>query len=150
MDVFSYSVSSLQNQLPDPRLPLKFVLRLTKDILKGLEYLHDECKVIHSGMFHAPLPAVVSQSDYLTDLKPGNILLLPSDVDGIVMRELSEQPAMLYNFPKTIPPDELPFHPVESAPLIFVLKTIQSATFHWVIADLGHGASTRCQPRVHH
>ena len=49
MDVLSYSVPSLQSQLTDRRLPLRFILRLTKHVLKGLEYLHDECKVIHSG-----------------------------------------------------------------------------------------------------
>ena len=49
-DVLSYSVPSLQTQLSDRRLPLKFILRLTKHILKGLEYLHDECEIVHSGM----------------------------------------------------------------------------------------------------
>jgi len=50
MDILSYSVSSLKTQLNDPRLPLKFILRLTKHVLKGLEYLHDECGIIHSGV----------------------------------------------------------------------------------------------------
>ena len=49
-DVLSYSVPSLQTQLSDRRFPLKFILRLTKHILKGLEYLHDECEIVHSGM----------------------------------------------------------------------------------------------------
>jgi serine/threonine-protein kinase SRPK3 len=48
-DVLSYDVPGLQSQLKDPRLPLAFILRLTKHVLKGLEYLHDECKVVHSG-----------------------------------------------------------------------------------------------------
>ena len=140
-DVLSYSVPSLQNQLSDPRLPLEFILRLTKHVLKGLEYLHDECKVIHSGTFYMRiLCRCYWRSHRLTDLKPGNILLLPSDVDKVVMYELSDQPAVLYNFPKTIPPDELPLHPVQSTPLIFGPETDQHAGFHWVIADLGHGA----------
>src|SRR5207245_8821002 len=49
-DVLSYSVSSLQTQLSDRRLPLRFILRLTKHILKGLEYLHDKCEIVHYGM----------------------------------------------------------------------------------------------------
>jgi len=87
---------------------------------------------------------VIGRYNYLTDLKPGNILLLPSDVDNVVMHELSEQPATLYGFPRTIPPDELRFHPVLSAPLIFDLDTNQDAGLHWVIADLGHGSLTPC------
>lgn len=119
-DVLSYSVPGLQGQLSDPRLPLKFILRLAKHVLKGLEYLHDECKIVHS------------------DLKPSNLLLLPSNIDSIVMRELAEQPSMLYEFPKTIPPNELPFHPVASSPLPFNSSLEQDAGWHWVIADLGH------------
>lgn len=50
-NILSYSVPDLQSHLDeDPRLPLKFILRITKHVLKGLEYLHDECEVVHSGM----------------------------------------------------------------------------------------------------
>lgn len=56
------------------------------------------------------------------------------------MHELSELPAILYEFPKTIPPEVLPFHPVDSAPIIYGLQIAQRTEFHWVIADLGHGA----------
>ncbi|EJD00046.1 kinase-like protein, partial [Fomitiporia mediterranea MF3/22] len=119
-DVLSYSVPNLLEELPDPRLPLKFILRITKHVLKGLEYLHDECKVVHS------------------DLKPGNLLLLPSDIDTVVMHELVERPPTLYEFPKTVPPDELPFHPVVACPLLFDLPSNQDTRLHWVIADLGH------------
>ena len=47
------------------------------------------------------------------------------------MHELSEQP-------KTIPPDELPFHLVLSAPLVFGLDT--GPEVHRVVANLSHGA----------
>ena len=78
-----------------------------------------------------------------TDLKPGNILLRPSDVGNIVMHELFEDPARLYGFPKTVPPDKLLFYPVTSAPLVYDLNPAQVAGLHWVIADLGHGALAR-------
>ncbi|KAF8812702.1 kinase-like protein [Phlegmacium glaucopus] len=115
--------SSPQKQLPDPRLPLKFILRLVKHVLKALEYLHDTCGVVHSG------PA---------DLKPSNILLLPSNVDSIVMHELAELPSTLYELLKTIPPEEVPFHAVSSAPIIFTLNLSQTVTtqLHWVVADM--------------
>jgi serine/threonine-protein kinase SRPK3 len=145
-DVLSYSVASLQKELNDPRLPLRMILRLTKHVLKGLEYLHDECEVIHSGMFNTSLAVDMGQSNYLTDLKPGNILILPSDLDNIVMHELSERPALLFGFPSEMPPHELLFQPVQSAPLIFALSKRKDKDngLNWVIADLGHGALTRC------
>jgi len=95
IDVLSYSVPSLQSELSDPRLPLKFVLRLTEDVLKGLEYLNDECKVVHSGISYTFLVIVTDGSNYLTDLKPENILLLPSNLDKVIMHELSEEPATM-------------------------------------------------------
>ena len=121
-DVLSYNIPSLQSQLADPRLPLKFILHLTRDVLKGLEYLHNECKVVHSGKSYPLFAVITGWSYYLTDLKPNNILLLPSDINKVVMRELSEQPATLYGFPTMIPPNELLFHPVTLAPLVFDLN----------------------------
>ena len=56
------------------------------------------------------------------------------------MHETQRDPPKLYNFLKTIPPEKVPFHPVISAPIIFKPDTTKDAEFHWVIADLGHGA----------
>lgn len=83
----------------------------------------------------APTPRLTSS----LDLKPSNILLMPSDIDAIVMHEIAEQPSLLYDFPKTVPPNELPFHPVMSTPLLFDLNPSQATRLHWLIADLGHG-----------
>ncbi|KAH8925198.1 kinase-like protein [Atractiella rhizophila] len=137
-DVLSYSVSSLQSQLADRRLPLKFILGIVKGTLRGLEYLHDECGVVHS------------------DLKPNNILLRPTDIDSIVREDAIKRPSTLYDFPKDIPPNELPFHPVISAPLSHAVSTRQSQNrdVDWVISDFGHShfqtqkMSTIVQPRA--
>jgi serine/threonine-protein kinase SRPK3 len=59
----------------------------------------------------------------------------------MAMREAAEQPASLYEFPKTIPPNELPFHAVISTPLLFDSNPSQTTGLRWLIADLGHGAS---------
>ena len=59
------------------------------------------------------------------------------------MHELAEQPSTLYEFPKSIHPDLLPFQPVPSTSLPFKLFHKQETIFHWVIADLGHGAYLR-------
>jgi hypothetical protein len=53
------------------------------------------------------------------DLKFSNILLLPSDVDSIVMHELADFPSTFYELPKTIPLEEVPFHALSSVPLMF-------------------------------
>ena len=127
--------------MSDPRLPLKFILRLAKHVLKGLEYLHDECNIVHSGMsfivFHCTI--AIAKLIVSPDLKPNNLLLLPANIDTIVMHELAEHPSAIYEFPKTIPPNELPFFPVLSAHLPFDSNLMQDAKLHWVIADLGHG-----------
>ena len=123
---------------PTHDFPSKLRLRLTKHVLKGLESLHDEYKVIHSGTSHAPSAAAAGRSNYQTDLKPGNILLLLSNTNTVVLRELSEKPATLYGFPKTTPPDALPFHPVQLTPLAFSLYTGQDTGMYWAIADLGY------------
>ena len=92
-----------------------------------------------------PMPDAWTRLTSLLDLKPSNLLLIPSDVDTIAMREMVEDPSSLYEFPKTIPPNELPFYPVISTPLLFNLDPNSSQTnkFHWIIADLGHGALMR-------
>ena len=45
---------------------------------------------------------------YPIEFKPGNILLLPSDVGNIVMHDLPEQPGTIRNFPKTTLPNDPP------------------------------------------
>ena len=81
-------------------------------------------------MFYAPSAAVIGRSDYPIDLKPGNVLLRPYNLDNIVMHELPEQPGTIYDFPKAIPSNQLPFHPVLSAPLVYGLEMDQRAEFH--------------------
>jgi len=88
-----------------------------------------------TGSYSVPTPRLTS----LLDLKPSNLLLVPSDIDAIVMHEIAEHPSLLYEFPKTVPPNELPFHPVISTPLLFDLNPSQATRLHWLITDLGHG-----------
>jgi len=49
-NVLCHNVPGIQSEPPGQRIPLKVILRLVKHVLKGLEYLHDECNVVHSGM----------------------------------------------------------------------------------------------------
>ena len=50
-DVLSYDIFKLPyNLFPGRLFPPGFVLLLAKHVLKGLEYLHNECNIVHSGM----------------------------------------------------------------------------------------------------
>ena len=49
-NVLCDNVPSLQKELGEKLFSLKFTLRLVKHVLEGLEYLHDECDVVHSGI----------------------------------------------------------------------------------------------------
>lgn len=91
-------------------------MRLTKDVLRGPEYLHDECKVIYSDIFYASFAVVIGRSDFLTDSKPGNALLLPSDEDNVITHILIEELFMVYDFLKTVTPDQRPVYPAHSPP----------------------------------
>ena len=140
-DVLSLSVTNMVKLLgDDPRLPLRIVLLIVKQALKALEYLHDSCGVVHAGTSKQCVPATY----YLTkcvcplDLKPSNILIRPSNVDQMVMHELTEYPAPLYTNPKTTPPHEMPFDVVASAPMTYIPDFSQGNQLHWVIADFGH------------
>ena len=53
-NVLCYNVPRLQKETDILRFRLGFILSLTKQVLKGLEYLHDECDAVHSGMLHGP------------------------------------------------------------------------------------------------
>jgi len=149
MDILSYDVPTVEKELDDgPRLPLEFILRITRDVLKGLEYLHDECKVVHSGISYAFFVVSIGWPYYLTDLKPQNILLLPSDIDKIIMNKLSEQLSTLW-VSEDNPTEQTSTSPGYVGSLIFDLDLdldLEDVTeFHWVIMDLGHSMLTQCK-----
>ena len=47
---FSYSMSALCDMLTGRQLPLKRIMKWLKDTLLGLQFLHERCRIIHSGM----------------------------------------------------------------------------------------------------
>lgn len=50
-EVMREPVSLLQQRFEGDKLPVPYVKFLVKFLLEGLEYLHDTCHVIHSGIF---------------------------------------------------------------------------------------------------
>jgi len=69
-------------------LPVPFVKSIARQLLVALDFLHRECRIIHTGKIVVPCLAVIfSLAPCLTapkDLKPDNILItLPNEAEAI-------------------------------------------------------------------
>lgn len=69
-------------------VPQHIVRQIAKQVLLGLDYLHTECKIIH------------------TDLKPENVLICIDDVESVVQAELATCPAAVPTKLVGVPPSQ--------------------------------------------
>ncbi|WVQ74743.1 hypothetical protein IAR50_004348 [Cryptococcus sp. DSM 104548] len=69
-------------------VPQHIVKQIAKQVLLGLDYLHKECRVIH------------------TDLKPENVLICIDDVESVVQAELASCPAAVPTKLVGVPPSQ--------------------------------------------
>lgn len=69
-------------------VPQHIVKQIAKQVLMGLDYLHTECRVIH------------------TDLKPENVLIVIDDVESVVAAELATCPAAVPTKLVGVPPSQ--------------------------------------------
>ncbi len=69
-------------------VPQHIVKQITKQVLLGLDYLHTECRIIH------------------TDLKPENVLICIEDVEAVVAAELATCPAAVPTKLVGVPPSQ--------------------------------------------
>ncbi|EIW67425.1 hypothetical protein TREMEDRAFT_33616 [Tremella mesenterica DSM 1558] len=69
-------------------VPQPIVKQIAKQVLLGLDYLHTECRVIH------------------TDLKPENVLIVIEDVESVVAAELASCPAAVPTKLVGVPPSQ--------------------------------------------
>ncbi len=69
-------------------VPQHIVKQVAKQVLLGLDYLHTECRVIH------------------TDLKPENVLICIDDVESVVQAELATCPAAVPTKLVGVPPSQ--------------------------------------------
>jgi len=67
-------------------VPQHIVKQIAKQVLLGLDYLHNECRIIH------------------TDLKPENVLICIDDVESVVQAELATCPAAVPTKMVGVPP----------------------------------------------
>ena len=69
-------------------VPQHIVKQIAKQVLLGLDYLHNDCRVIH------------------TDLKPENVLICIDDVESVVQAELASCPAAVPTKLVGVPPSQ--------------------------------------------
>lgn len=69
-------------------VPQHIVKQIAKQVLLGLDYLHNECRIIH------------------TDLKPENVLICIEDVESVVQAELATCPAAVPTKLVGVPPSQ--------------------------------------------
>lgn len=69
-------------------VPQHIVKQIAKQILLGLDYLHTDCRIIH------------------TDLKPENVLICIDDVESVVAAELASCPAAVPTKLVGVPPSQ--------------------------------------------
>ncbi|KAG8913291.1 hypothetical protein FRC01_004622 [Tulasnella sp. 417] len=115
MDLAAY-----RRSFPGSKLPLPAVKRLTKQTLLALEYLHLECKIIHS------------------DIKPGNILISIDNVDNALNADDTDPEANLYpaRYDTTI--TDQPIITVKSRPLVSKDLKDDGSNIVVKLADFGH------------
>ncbi|KAF5365363.1 hypothetical protein D9757_012129 [Collybiopsis confluens] len=120
IEVLGHSVDYIRHlsDAGDLRLSMALTKRVTKQILCGLEYLHDVCEIVH------------------TDIKHDNILFRLSDVNTVVAHALTAEPSVSYSADTEV---ITPIVPVVSQPLPLSLEdTVPTAHLKAVLTDVGH------------
>lgn len=141
------SMSYLLPRFPDRRMPPRLVRSIARQVVLGLQYLHDECNIIHTGEFHSLARIVdsfITSSATLLDIKPDNILMVAPKGQQFFKDHYAE----LYNPPETsigTDPSGTLVTRVRSDPLFSPIpeSAIQSENawrdWHVKITDLGIG-----------
>ncbi|KAG8965770.1 hypothetical protein FRC05_003029 [Tulasnella sp. 425] len=107
---------------PKRRLPVPLVKRVTKQTLLALDYLHQECSIIH------------------TDLKPHNVMLALSEPNATITAELENSPAETYppRYDKSLSSE--PILTVKSQPLQFSALSDDWSDLNIKLGDFGHAS----------
>lgn len=87
-------LSMYQRRFGDKRMPLPLIKAYIRALLTGLDYLHKECRVVHTGESMLCLWAAISDTKYCLDLKLENIMVSFEDPNVLVdfMRSQLERP----------------------------------------------------------
>ncbi|KDQ18372.1 hypothetical protein BOTBODRAFT_42127 [Botryobasidium botryosum FD-172 SS1] len=124
-EVLGYNLNYIRRHKGDGDLRVQpsLVKCVVKQVLKGLEYLHDVCGIVHA------------------DIKHDNILFRPADIEAVATHELATKPSMTYDCGTELRPSTIPVVsqalPLSTDPLIDD-KIIKERDFVVVISDFGH------------
>lgn len=83
LEAMGLSVLDLYGALPGA-MPLEFLKRVCKHVLQALQYLHEECGIIHTGEYSSSF-AVAFFLTLTSDIKGDNILMagVPSEKEQL-------------------------------------------------------------------
>jgi len=111
------------------------VKRVAKQVLMALEYLHEECGIIHAGTATFGMPRD-TWTYPLLDIKHDNILFRPSNLFEVVAHQLTNIPSTTYDCGTELLPTVIP---IVSQPLAATTGQIVPETqLEGVLADVGH------------
>lgn len=138
-EVLGFSLDYVRKLRDDHSVQPSTVRRVTKQLLMGLEYLHNECQIIHAGVsFSSVNTSNINLSPLFLciDIKHDNILFRPKALESVIAQELINSPSVCYDCGTEICP---PVVPVVSQALPPTNdKVIPEAQLEAVLADVGH------------
>jgi serine/threonine protein kinase len=104
---------------PGTRLPLAAVRNVARQALLALDFLHRECKIVHTGKNIVPYRLQCNSSpNHFKDLKPDNFLISLPDAEEAVQRYID-------GVSKS---EELPTTPNNSSPSVVLSRPIDPFT----------------------
>ena len=81
------NLQEMQKAFPGRRMPLPLVRHVVKQLLEGLQFIHDDCRVVHTGEVVLWIITFISLTRF-ADIKQDNIMF---DNFGDESGELSDQ-----------------------------------------------------------
>jgi serine/threonine-protein kinase SRPK3 len=97
-DVLGHHLDFQAAKYEDGKIPVRAVKVIARQLLLGLDFLHRECGIIHTGMANPNISHLLYCWHLLIlriDLKPTNILLELENPNSTISHYLSEVPARI-------------------------------------------------------
>lgn len=93
-EVLGENLLGLIRRCEDRGVPTRVCKQIAKQVLLGLDFLHNHCGIIHTGKYFTINQTFRCTHSFTSDLKPENILVSIDDVEALIKSELrkSSQP----------------------------------------------------------
>ena len=144
-DALGTDLIALRRSQPDGVFTVLVVKRIVKQLLLALDYLHRNCRLIHTGArecssiskYFQPLTASTTCT---SDIKPDNIMASLDHADALIERHLQLSPAGIYE-PRIEPglsPDPIITVKTQCLPNFGLNPDLSNLNVRLI--DFGHGA----------